>query len=314
RLTDERMAHDVEGVADLLRLLGDLATEEAVARGATPQHLAELEEQRRAIRVRVGGDERWIAIEDASRFRDALGAPLPVGVPQAFLESVADPLGDLVSRYARTHGPFHGIDVAARFGLGLAVAEHALHRLATAGRVAGYSPSMLDELTSTGEVLWAGQGSLPGNDGWVALYLADTAPLLMPHRADDLALTPFHEGVSDALTGGGALFFRTLSDHLASLDDRALVDVLWDLVWAGVITNDTLAPMRVLVASTSRRTTPPRARSGRRGRPVMPVRSGPPTAAGRWSLLPAREPDATRRAHAAAEALPDRHGSLTPRA
>src|SRR5207302_8367596 len=280
RLTDERMAHDVEGVADLLRLLGDLATEEAVARGSTPQHLAELEEQRRAIRVRVGGDERWIAIEDASRFRDALGAPLPVGVPQAFLESVADPLGDLVSRYARTHGPFHGIDVAARFGLGLAVAEQALHRLATAGRVvhgefrpggiglewcdadvlramrrrslaklrkevepsppqalarflpawqgvglnagrgldglmraieqlqgaavpasmlesvvlpsrvAGYSPSMLDELTSTGEVLWAGQGSLPGNDGWIALYLADTAPLLMPQRADDLALTP----------------------------------------------------------------------------------------------------------------------------
>jgi len=404
RLTDDRKARDVEGAADLLRLLGDLTTDEAVARGATARHLADLEEQRRAIRVRVGGEERWIAIEDASRFRDALGTPLPVGVPQAFLESVADPLGDLVSRFARTHGPFHGIDIAARFGLGLAVAEHALHRLATAGRViqgefrpggvglewcdadvvramrrrslaklrkevepappqalarflpawqglgpnagrgvdglirtveqlqgaavpasmlesvvlpsrvADYSPAMLDELTSAGEVLWVGQGSLPGNDGWVALYLADTAPLLMPPIVDDLALTPLHEQVQDALSGGGALFFRTLSDRLASLDDRALVDAVWDLVWAGVLTNDTLAPLRSLVGGGSRRSTAPRTRSAspaRRGRPVMPVRSGPPAAAGRWSLLPDRDTDATRRAHAAAEALLDRHGILT---
>jgi ATP-dependent helicase Lhr and Lhr-like helicase len=401
RLTEDRRATDIEGVADLLRLLGDLTTVEAVARGATPQQLAELEEQRRAIRVRVGGDERWIAIEDASRLRDALGTPLPVGVPQAFLESVADPLGDLVSRFARTHGPFHGIDVAARFGLGLAVVEHALHRLAVTGRVvqgefrpggaglewcdadvlramrrrslaklrkevepappqalarflpawqgvglhagrgldglvraieqlqgaavpasmlesvvlpsrvADYSPAMLDELTSSGEVLWVGQGSLPGHDGWVALFLADTAPLLMSPVDDDIALTPLHDEVRETLGGSGALFFRTLSDRLASLDDRALVDALWGLVWAGVVTNDTLAPLRVVVGGTGRRNAATRARSGRRGRPVMPARSGPPTAAGRWSLLPDREPDPTRRAHAAAEALLDRHGILT---
>jgi ATP-dependent helicase Lhr and Lhr-like helicase len=401
RLTEDRRATDIEGVADLLRLLGDLTTVEAVARGATPQQLAELQEQRRAIRVRVGGDERWIAIEDASRLRDALGTPLPVGVPQAFLESVADPLGDLVSRFARTHGPFHGIDVAARFGLGLAVVEHALHRLAVTGRVvqgefrpggaglewcdadvlramrrrslaklrkevepappqalarflpawqgvglhagrgldglvraieqlqgaavpasmlesvvlpsrvADYSPAMLDELTSSGEVLWVGQGSLPGHDGWVALFLADTAPLLMSPVDDDIALTPLHDEVRETLGGSGALFFRTLSDRLASLDDRALVDALWGLVWAGVVTNDTLAPLRVVVGGTGRRNGATRARSGRRGRPVMPARSGPPTAAGRWSLLPDREPDPTRRAHAAAEALLDRHGILT---
>jgi ATP-dependent helicase Lhr and Lhr-like helicase len=401
RLTEDRRATDIEGVADLLRLLGDLTTVEAVARGATPQQLAELQEQRRAIRVRVGGDERWIAIEDASRLRDALGTPLPVGVPQAFLESVADPLGDLVSRFARTHGPFHGIDVAARFGLGLAVVEHALHRLAVTGRVvqgefrpggaglewcdadvlramrrrslaklrkevepappqalarflpawqgvglhagrgldglvraieqlqgaavpasmlesvvlpsrvADYSPAMLDELTSSGEVLWVGQGSLPGHEGWVALFLADTAPLLMSPVDDDIALTPLHDEVRETLGGSGALFFRTLSDRLASLDDRALVDALWGLVWAGVVTNDTLAPLRVVVGGTGRRNGATRARSGRRGRPVMPARSGPPTAAGRWSLLPDREPDPTRRAHAAAEALLDRHGILT---
>ena len=82
------------------------------ARGATPHDLDALEAARRAIRVRIAGDERWLAIEDAGRVRDALGVALPVGVPEAFTEPVGDPLGDLVSRYARTHGPFHAADVA----------------------------------------------------------------------------------------------------------------------------------------------------------------------------------------------------------
>jgi ATP-dependent Lhr-like helicase len=400
RLTGDRKVRDAEDVADLLRLLGDLTTDEAMLRGATAHMLTDLEEQRRVIRVRVAGDERWIAIEDASRYRDALGTPMPVGVAQAFLEPVADPLGDLVSRYARTHGPFHGIDVAARFGLGLAVAEQALHRLAASGRVvqgefrpggaglewcdaevlramrrrslarlrqevepappaalarflpawqrigahAGrgvdglvraveqlqgaavpasmleavvlpsrvvdYSPAMLDELTSSGEVLWSGHGALPGEDGWVALYLADTAPLLLPAIDTDAERSPLHEHIVEALGGGGALFFRTLADRVGSTDDRALVDALWDLVWSGVVTNDTLAPVRVRVGGSGRRTAN-RARPARRGRPVMPSRSGPPTVAGRWSLLPSRESDPTRRAHAFTEALLDRHGIVT---
>ena len=400
RLTDDRRVRDAEDVADLLRLLGDLGTDEALLRGATAQMLGELEEQRRTIRVRVAGDERWIAVEDASRFRDALGTPMPVGVAQTFLEPVVDPLGDLVSRFARTHGPFHAIDVAARFGLGLAVAEQALHRLAATGRVvqgefrpggvglewcdaevlrsmrrrslarlrqevepappqalarflpswqrvgaqagrgvdglvraieqlqgaavpasmlesvvlpsrvADYSPALLDELTSTGEVLWSGQGSLPGEDGWIALYLADTAPLLLPAVDADAVRTPLHEQVVDALAGGGALFFRTLADRTGSTDDRALVDALWDLVWTGVVTNDTLAPVRTRVSGTGRRA-PARGRPARRGRPVLPSRSGPPTVAGRWSMLPAREGDPTRRAHAFTEALLDRYGIVT---
>src|SRR3954447_12210867 len=406
RLTPDRAVRDAEDVADTLRLLGDLTTDELILRGATAQMLAELEEQRRAIRVRIGSEERWLAVEDAGRVRDALGTPLPVGVPDVFLESVADPLADLMSRYARTHGPFHGIDVAARFGLGLAVVEHALHRLQTSGRlvqgefrpggvglewcdaevlrsmrrrslarlrkevepappralarflpawqnvgahagrgldglvrvieqlqgaavpgsmletvvlpsrVVDYTSSMLDELTSAGEVLWAGQGSLPGNDGWVSLYLADTAPLLLPPVEGDDAVTELQQQILDALSGGGALFFRTLSDRLTSLDDRGLADALWDLVWSGRLTNDTLLPLRNLLgASRTRpapRVRPGRAsRLGRQGRPVMPIRSGPPSTAGRWAPLPDREPDPTRRAHAAAEALLDRHGILT---
>jgi ATP-dependent helicase Lhr and Lhr-like helicase len=402
-LTDARRLRDVEGVADALRVLGDLSTDELVGRGATPAMLAELEEQRRTIRVRVGGEERWLAIEDASRVRDALGTPLPVGVPHAFLEPVADPLGDLLSRYARRHGPFHGVDIAARYGLGLAVAEQALHRMLAsgrlvrgefrpggvgmewcdadvlralrrrsmaklrkevepappqalarflpawqgvgihagrgldallraveqlagapipasmlesvvlAGRVADYSPSMLDEITSSGEVVWAGHGSLPGSDGWVSLHLADNAPLLLPDLDDGLTLTPLHEQLLDALDGGGALFFRALADRVGATDDPAVVSAMWDLVWSGRVTNDTLTPLRALLTGSGSRSraTPARPRHGRRGRPVMPARNGPPSVAGRWSRVVDRDPDPTRRAHAAAEALLDRHGIVT---
>ena len=120
---------------DLLRAVGDLTTAEAIERGATPQDLAALEEARRVIRVRIAGEQRWLAIEDAGRVRDALGAALPVGVPEAFTEPVRDPLGDLVSRFARTHGPFVAGEVAERLGLGVAVVSSALARLAASGRL-----------------------------------------------------------------------------------------------------------------------------------------------------------------------------------
>ena len=135
RLTENRAARGVDSVHDLLRGLGDLSTAEALERGATTDDLVELETSRRAIRVRVAGLERWLAIEDAGRVRDALGAALPVGVPEAFTEPVRDPLGDLVARYGRTHGPFHAAAVAERLGLGVAVVVTALDRLRAAGRL-----------------------------------------------------------------------------------------------------------------------------------------------------------------------------------
>ncbi|GAC1600580.1 MAG: hypothetical protein NVS3B6_10520 [Pseudarthrobacter sp.] len=98
-------------------------------------HLAALQRAARAIKVNIGGAERFAAVEDAARLRDAIGVPLPMGVPLAFIEPVADPLGDLVSRYARTHGPFTAAEAAARLGLGVAVVGTALKRLAADGRV-----------------------------------------------------------------------------------------------------------------------------------------------------------------------------------
>ncbi len=135
RLGDEQRARHTEDLADLLRVLGPLSDEEAIARGVEPAWIAGLERTRRAIRVRIAGEERIAAVEDAGRLRDALGVPLPVGVPEAFLEPVDDPLADLVRRYARTHGPFTTADVAARFGLGPAVAAQTLARLAARGGI-----------------------------------------------------------------------------------------------------------------------------------------------------------------------------------
>ena len=112
RLTPERAARDADDVLDLLRSLGPLPVDGILARcregttGADVEAwLAGLHDARQVIAVRVAGEDRWSAIDDASRLRDALGVSLPPGVPQAFLEPVADPLGDLVARYARTHVP-----------------------------------------------------------------------------------------------------------------------------------------------------------------------------------------------------------------
>ncbi|MCK1822993.1 ATP-dependent helicase [Streptomyces sp. XM83C] len=413
-LTEDRRVKDAEGVADLLRLLGPLTDAELAERGAEPQWAGELAAARRAIRVRIAGADHWAAIEDAGRLRDALGTALPVGVPEAFTEPVKDPLGDLLARYARTHGPFTSATAAARFGLGVAVTEGALQRLAAAGRVvqgefhpAGigqewcdaavlrrlrrrslaalrhelepvppsalaqflpqwqhvgpghslpgvdglvraveqlqgasvpasaleklvlpsrvrdYHPAMLDELTAAGELVWAGAGSLPGKDGWVSLYLADTAPLLLP-PPHPLELTALHQSVLDALSGGYGLFFRQIAEQVRATthpeaSDPQLVDALWDLAWSGRLTNDTLAPMRALLGSgrtagsTAHRAkrAVPRGRYGSLSAARPASRSGPPTVAGRWSLLPERESDTTVRAHAQARALLDRHGVVT---
>jgi ATP-dependent Lhr-like helicase len=151
----ERHARDAEDAADLLRLLGPLSEPEALRRGVAPDWLLALERARRAIRVRIAGEERWAAIEDAGRLRDALGVPLPVGVPEAFTEPVGDPLGDLIARYARTHAPFTAQEAAGHFGLGTAVVRAALERLVAMQRVVrgGFRPETSGEQWCDARVL-----------------------------------------------------------------------------------------------------------------------------------------------------------------
>jgi ATP-dependent Lhr-like helicase len=137
-LADERQAHDPDQVHDLLRRLGDLTTDEAGVRTTGGRveaslHLAELSASRRAVRARIAGEERWIAIEDVARYRDGVGVSAPPGVPQAFLAAAVGALDGLLARYARTHGPFLAGEPARRWGLPTGVVEDALHRLVAAG-------------------------------------------------------------------------------------------------------------------------------------------------------------------------------------
>ncbi|MET7989416.1 ATP-dependent helicase [Amycolatopsis sp. NPDC005232] len=418
RLDPDRHARSAEDAADLLRFLGDLSIAEALERGIQPEWLEELEAARRAIRVRIAGEERYLAIEDAGRVRDALGVALPVGVPEAFTEPVEDPLGDLLGRYARIRAPFPASAAAARFGLGSAVVTGVLERMTGQGRLVrgelspvghpdthgvgleycdaavlrrlrraslaklraevepvepaalgrflpswhgigarmrsaptaddvlsvveqlagaplpasaveslilpsrlpGYSPALLDELTTAGEVTWAGCGALSGGDGWLALAPTDVADLLLPEVEENAPSSPVHEALVSTLEGG-ALFFRQLVDRVSPQlesppNDGDIAGALWDLVWAGLVTGDTLAPLRAQVAGHGAhkpRRQAPRGRYARlrAGRPAMPSRTGPPTVAGRWALTPARETDPTRRAHARTEAFLERHGVLT---
>ncbi|MDT5023110.1 MAG: ATP-dependent helicase Lhr and Lhr-like helicase [Mycobacterium sp.] len=137
-LSPDRAARDAEAVADLLRLLGPLTADEVSARAGGADvggWLEGLYAAKRALPVSFAGGSWWVAIEDIGRLRDGVGVAVPVGVPASFTEAVADPLGELVSRFARTHAPFTTADVATRFGLGLRVAADVLGRLAADGKL-----------------------------------------------------------------------------------------------------------------------------------------------------------------------------------
>ena len=137
-LEPEYRARHADGVHDLLLKLGDLSESEIVARSETPEiaaTISELANSRRAVRVRIGGDSRFIAVEYASRYRDALGTPLPPGLAEVFLAKSDDPLREILRRYARTHGPFTTADVALRYGLPPATVDAVLHTLHGLGKL-----------------------------------------------------------------------------------------------------------------------------------------------------------------------------------
>ncbi|HEV3139320.1 MAG TPA: hypothetical protein VGY57_02325, partial [Vicinamibacterales bacterium] len=138
RLDSRYHVRSADGLHDLLLGLGDLSDGEIRARSMSVDVAASIRSlvaDRRAIAVRIAGDPRFVAVEDAARFRDALGLVLPLGIPESLLEPVRDPLGDLARRFARTHAPFTAADFAQRYGLGPAAAESVLVRLTAEGRV-----------------------------------------------------------------------------------------------------------------------------------------------------------------------------------
>jgi ATP-dependent Lhr-like helicase len=397
-------ARDADALHDVLRRVGDLTSSEAAERGEPPAAasawLARLEDERRAVRARLGGEERWLAAEDAGLFRDALGVVPPGGLPDVFLEDVPDALLKLLRRYAHTHGPFETGEVQSRYGVdpgpGLAELERAgdlvrgelrpmgtqrewcdpdvlrrvrraslavlrkeiepvgqetlarfapawqgVDRFAAAGagvarlrdvlaplqglplapdvwekdvlprRLGTYSPYWLDELCASGEVVWVGAGALGARSGRVALYFRDDAPLLGPPPPTEASGGVLHGQLRERLARG-ACFFSDLLVELSDITSEELRAALWDLVWAGEVTNDAFAPLRSRGSKTAA-SGPARRRpgSGRFRRRT----GGMPPLQGRWSLAAeifratADDPDARRRAWA--ELLLERHGVLT---
>jgi ATP-dependent Lhr-like helicase len=331
-------------------------------------------------------------------YRDALGAPPPPGLPESFLEDHSDPLGALVRRYARTHGPFPTAQLAARYGVDPTPALRELerdgalvrgellpggserewcdadvlrrvrraslahlrrevepaarerfarflsswqnldaHRAAGAGpdrlrealvplqgvaltpkvweadvlprRLGAYSPTWLDELCTSGEVVWIGAGARGRSDGRVALYFREDVRLAGPPPANakmERAEGAPHDAIRERLAAGPAFWL----DLLADLDFPAeeLHEALWDLAWSGEVTNDAFAPLR----APRLRAVPPQERAGRR----FARRRAAAGAAvqGRWSLtVPLFEgaPAAGPRLRAQAELMLERYGIVT---
>jgi ATP-dependent helicase Lhr and Lhr-like helicase len=157
-LAENYRARSGDGIHDLCLRLGDLSREEIARRTASADlliHIDRLVRSRRLLELRIAGEKRLIAAEDAARYRDGLGIPLPPGLAAALLEPVAHPVLELVRRYARTHGPFTLREAAERFALDTEAVENALRQLAHEGRVleGGFRPGGLHREWCDAEIL-----------------------------------------------------------------------------------------------------------------------------------------------------------------
>jgi ATP-dependent Lhr-like helicase len=192
---------------------------------------------------------------------------------------------------------------------GVAIPASVLERDVLPARVPGYQARLLDELGALGEVGWVGRGSLGRDDGRIALFRPGRDALRPTASADGMERpeSERHDRIREHLARRGASFYREIHAAAGGGSDRVMLDVLWDLVWAGEVTNDTFAPLRAL-----RWKRPSGGNGTRRPRPGRLTSLGPPEAAGRWSLVePATDLTATERLHAQALALLERHGVLT---
>jgi ATP-dependent helicase Lhr and Lhr-like helicase len=408
-------ATDRDGLHDVLRRIGDLTREEVSGRvfpGVDAGPLIEaLLRERRAVELRVGGERRLIAADEAGLYRDALGAAPPGGLPEAFLADVPDALRELIARYAATHGPFSDTDVRQRYGVdasavlrelerdgaivrgeirpggssrdwcdtevlrrlrraslaalrkeiepadqrrlaaflpswqgvdrhtkagagidrlrevlvplqGLALPVETWERDVLPRRTGAYSPTWLDTLCASGEIVWVGAGAL-GRSGRVALYFRDDAAAIGPPAQRGAADAPAgaeHELIRARLARAPAFF----TDILAELDGspEALREALWDLVWAGEVTNDAWAPLRAPRLALARAEGAGRqATAGRRaGRSRFASRRSTGAQSqvqGRWSLTDAvfggvlDASAAPERRRTIAELLLERYGIVT---
>ena len=234
-----------------------------------------------------------------------------------------DALGRLITRWQGVVSPRRGLDAlldAVEHLQGAALPASILETSILPSRVSGYAPIDLDTLISAGEVVWAGVEPLGNRDGRIALFLADQVDRLLPARAQ--TKTAGREArILEVLGKEGATFFGPLHDAAGGGYPRETVDALWSLVWSGLVTNDSLHPLRAFVAgeTVSGRASRKRLRDARGtvspGSPSFRSRrTTPAPGAGRWSLVADRLTGAakpTERAAALAQQLLQRYGVVT---
>jgi len=294
----------------------DPAARWGIAPSVVADHLAGLVGTDRLVEgtFRAGGTQREFADADVLRLlRRRTLARLRREVEAVPPEALGRFLPAWQGIGSRAAGLDRLMEVIAQLE-GVPIPASILERDVLRARVRDYSPRLLDELGSAGEVVWLGRGSLGRDDGRITLYRRDRAALLASAGQGNVTERPdgeAHQRIREHLGRRGASFFRELRGALgdaARNDDEAL-DTLWDLVWSGEVTNDTFGSLRALSLPRSKS----RAR-GTRPRPGRLISMGPPRAAGRWSLVAeligeARTP--TERGHATAVALLERYGVVT---
>src|SRR5439155_22608747 len=192
---------------------------------------------------------------------------------------------------------------------GVPIPASVLERDVLPTRVEGYRPAMLDELCAAGELVWIGAGALGADDGRVRLFFRDRVKLLASSVVPpEPPSGSTHDTIREHLLRAGASFWPDLVAAAGTADEAVLLTALWDLVWAGEVTNDTFGPLRVSRRAGARRSARARPNPGRL------ARLGPPAGAGRWSLVAplfAPTPSSTETAHAIAVQLLERHGVVT---
>jgi len=250
-LPESYRARSADGIHDLCLRLGDLSRDELARRVASPELLQgvdRLVRSRRLLEVRIAGERRLIAAEDAARYRDGLGVPLPPGLPTALLEPVAHPVLELVRRYARTHGPFTLREAAERFALDTAAIEEALRQLAHEGRVleGGFRPGGLHREWCDAEILrQIRRKSLaklrrevePVEQHTLARFLTHWQGLLAPRRGAHLdALLDAVESLQGAPLPASLIESSILPARLAEYAPAGLDTLIaaGEVAWAGV--------------------------------------------------------------------------------
>ena len=249
-LVESHRARSADGIHDLCLRLGDLSRDELARRVASPELLQQVDRlvrSRRLLELRIAGERRLIAAEDAARYRDGLGIPLPPGLPTALLEPVAHPVLELVRRYARTHGPFTSREPAERFALDIAAVEDALLQLAHEGRVleGGFRPGGLHREWCDAEILrQIRRKSLaklrrevePVEQHTLARFLTHWQGLLAPRRGAHLdALLDAVESLQSAPLPASLIESSILPARLAEYEPAGLDTLIaaGEVAWAG---------------------------------------------------------------------------------